>query len=83
MKQLLFNILPKKIRSLKYADKIAHLIYGTIIYLLLSFISKDVALFSIFTTALLIEFVDKLRYNKADILDFLATITIPVILYFI
>lgn len=82
MKKKLFNILPTWLKSLKHADKIAHAIYGTIFYILVNiFLSPDLSLFSIFCLAVGIEMYDKYKGGKADALDFLATIIIPVIIY--
>ena len=83
MKQQLFNILPSWLKQLKHADKIAHAIYGTLFYLLVSLVNPDLALFSTFVLAVGVEMYDKYKRGKADALDFLATILIPTILYII
>lgn len=82
MKQKLFNILPTWLKQLKHADKIAHAIYGTLFYLLVSlFLYNELALFLTFALAVGVEIYDKYRSGKADALDFLATILIPTIIY--
>lgn len=82
MKQQLFNILPTWLKQLKHADKIAHAIYGTLFYLLVSlFLYNELALFLTFALAVGVEIYDKYRSGKADALDFLATILIPTIIY--
>lgn len=84
MKQKLFNILPTWVKKYKHADKIAHALYGTIFYLLTNLIvSTDLSLFLTFTLAALIEVVDKYKGGKADVLDLLATIAIPILLYIV
>lgn len=82
MKQQLFNILPNWLKSLKYSDKIAHAIYGTLSYLLLTlFLDKELSFALVFFLAVLVEFYD-LYTDKAtsDAYDVFATITIPLIL---
>lgn len=82
MKNKLFNILPKAIKKLRYADKIAHAIYGTIFYLLTNMLtSPDLSLFTTFALAVIVEIYDKYKGGKADVLDILATIAMPIILY--
>jgi len=83
MKKKLFNILPNWLKKLKHADKIAHAIYGTLFYLLVSLVNTDLALFLTFVLAVGVEVYDKYKGGKADALDFLATILIPTILYII
>ena len=78
MKQQLFNILPSWLKKLKYADKIAHAIYGTAFYLLVSLVNHDLALFSTFALAVGVEYFDR---PKMDLHDVLATILIPIILF--
>ena len=82
MKKKLFSILPTWVKKLKHADKIAHAIYGTLFYLLVSlFLYNELALFLTFALAVGVEIYDKYRSGKADALDFLATILIPTIIY--
>jgi hypothetical protein len=81
MKKKLFNILPSWLKKLRYADKIAHAFYGTLFYLLISLIDIDLALFLTFALAIGVEIYDKYKGGKADILDALATIAIPIILF--
>ena len=83
MKQQLFNILPTWLKSLKYADKIAHAIYGTLFYLLISLISPEVAILSTFILGVGIEAYDQNKGGKADVFDLLATLIIPIIIYII
>jgi hypothetical protein len=81
MKKKLFNILPSWLKKLRYADKIAHAFYGTLFYLLISLLSNDLALFLTFALAVGVEIYDKYKGEKADMLDALATIAIPTILF--
>ena len=81
MKKKLFNILPSRLKKLRYADKIAHAFYGTAFYLIISLISNDLALFLTFALAIGVEVNDKYKDGKADMLDVLATIAIPIILF--
>lgn len=84
MKNKLFEILPPWLKKLKHGDKIAHAIYGTLFYLLLSLITyNELALFATFCLATFVEVYDKYKGGKFDILDLLATIIIPLILFFI
>ena len=83
MKKKLFNILPSRLKKLRYADKIAHAFYGTLFYLLISLLSNDLALFLTFALAIGVEIYDKYKGGKADMLDVLATIAIPTFLYII
>ena len=84
MKKFLFNILPSFLKNFKHADKIAHAIYGTVFYLLVNLVlSSDLSLFSTFCLAIGIEIYDKYKGGKADVLDALATMIIPTILYVI
>lgn len=78
MKKKLFNILPSWLKQLKHADKIAHDVYGTLFYLLVSLVSPDLALFSTLFLAVGIEYFDR---PKMDLHDVFFTILIPVILY--
>jgi hypothetical protein len=81
MKKKLFNILPSRLKKLRYADKIAHAFYGTTFYLLISLIDTNLALFLTFALAVGVEIYDKYKGGKADMLDALATIAIPTILF--
>lgn len=82
MKKKLFEILPSCLKKLKHGDKIAHVIYGTLFYLLLSLITyNELALFATFCLATGVEIYDKYKGGKSDILDILATIIIPLILF--
>lgn len=81
MKKKLFNILPSRLKKLRYADKIAHAIYGMLFYLLISLIDTNLALFLTFALAVGVEIYDKYKGGKADMLDALATIGIPTILF--
>lgn len=83
MKKKLFNILPSRLKKLRYSDKIAHAIYGTTFYLLIGLINTDLALFLTFALAVGVEIYDKYKGGKADVLDFFATILIPIMLYFL
>lgn len=82
MKKKLFSFLPNWLKKNKYADKIAHAIYGTLFYLLVSlFLYNELALFVTFCLAIGIELYDKYEGGKSDFVDFLATIFIPCIIF--
>lgn len=81
MKQKLFNLLPTWLKTYKQADKIAHAIYGVIIYLCLAFaLPNHWALLITYIIAMGIEIKDSITH-RGDFFDFLFTIIIPTILY--
>jgi hypothetical protein len=76
MKKKLYNLF------LKYSDKLAHAFYGALFYLFLNlFLISELALFLTFALATGIEIYDKHKGGKADVLDFMATVLIPAILF--
>ena len=67
---------------LKHADKLAHAFFGTLFYfVLIFFFSSELSLFLTFALAVGVEIYDKYKGGKADIIDVLATILIPIILF--
>ena len=81
MKQKLFKLLPSFITSYKHGDKIAHAIYGTLFYGILSLIlGGHISLFLTWLLAAGIELYDN-KTHRGDMLDFVATIIIPTLLY--
>jgi hypothetical protein len=85
MKQKLFNLLPSWLRQWKHADKLAHAIYGVLIYLsLLLVIPAHWSLFITYLIGIGVEIYDgNTKGNKPDVFDYFATIIIPTILYLI
>jgi len=85
MKQKLFNILPNWLKKLKHADKVAHAFYGTLIYLVLNlFLPPYLSLYLTFLSAISVEFYDLYtKKGNSDLLDVVATIIIPLLLFFI
>ena len=82
MKKKLFNILPTWLKQLKYADKIAHAIYGTLFYILLAlFLPREFAFFLTFIVGVLVEIADKQKGGESDFYDLIATIIVPIVLY--
>jgi hypothetical protein len=80
MKQKLYSILPKFITTLKHGDKIAHAIYGTLFYLILTLIlGPHISLFLTWVLAAGIEVYD-IRTHKGDMLDFLSTTILPTLI---
>lgn len=81
MKQYLFNLLPSCIKRYKHSDKIAHVLYGVIIYVFLAFaLPNHWALLITYIVAIGIEVKDSITH-RGDYFDFLATIILPSILY--
>jgi hypothetical protein len=81
MKQKLYSILPKFITTLKHGDKIAHAIYGTLFYLILTLIlGPHISLFLTWVLAAGVEIYD-MRTHKGDMLDFLSTTILPTLIY--
>lgn len=67
---------------LKHADKLAHAFFGTLFYLAMNFFfSSELSLFLTFALAVGVEIYDKYKGGKADVLDALATILIPIVLF--
>ena len=81
MKAFLFSLLPAWLRNYKHADKIAHVLYGVIIYVCLTFVLPNHwALFLTWGVALGIEIKDSFTH-KGDFFDFLATVIFPTIIF--
>ena len=62
-------------------DKLLHSFYGTVIYLLLSLFSPIVAILTVIFVAIAKEVYDEVKYKSFDIVDIIATILIPMILF--
>ena len=62
-------------------DKLLHSFYGTVIYLLLSLFSPIVAILTVIFVAIAKEVYDEIKYKSFDIVDIIATILIPVLLF--
>lgn len=81
MKQKLFRLLPPFITSYKHGDKIAHAIYGTLFYGILTLIlGGHISLFLTWLLAAGVEIYDN-KTHRGDILDFVATIIFPTLMY--
>lgn len=81
MKQKLFKLLPSFITSYKHGDKIAHAIYGTLFYGILALILEGhISLFLTWLLAAGVEIYDN-KTHRGDMLDFLATVIIPTLIY--
>lgn len=81
MKQKLFKLLPSFITSHKHGDKIAHAIYGTLFYGILTLIlGGHISLFLTWLLAAGVEIYDN-KTHRGDILDFVATIIFPTLMY--
>lgn len=62
-------------------DKLLHSFYGTVIYLLLSLFSPIVAILAVVFVAIAKEVYDEVKYKSFDIIDIIATILIPILLF--
>lgn len=62
-------------------DKLLHSFYGTLLYVLVSIYSPLLAIWVTILIGLIKEVYDEYRYGGFDILDILATIAIPSVLY--
>lgn len=81
IKSRLYNLLPSFITTYKHGDKIAHTIYGTLFYGILSLIlGGHISLFLTWLLAAGVEVNDN-KTHRGDILDFLATVIIPTLIY--
>lgn len=63
-------------------DKLSHSFYGTLTYVLVSVYSPLLAIAATILSALAKELYDEYKYGGFDILDIMATIFFPVLLYF-
>ena len=62
-------------------DKLLHSFYGVLIYISMSLINLELALWSVVIIAMFKEFYDEYMYGKFDYVDILYTVAIPYILY--
>ena len=62
-------------------DKLLHSFYGVLIYITMSLINLELALWAVVIIAMVKEFYDEYMYGKFDYVDILATIAIPYTLY--
>lgn len=62
-------------------DKLLHSFYGVLIYISMSLINLELALWAVVIIAMVKEFYDEYMYGKFDYVDILYTIVIPCILY--
>lgn len=62
-------------------DKLLHSFYGTCIYILLSFANPLFAVLSVIIVAIAKEVYDEVKYKGFDIVDIVATILIPMMLF--
>ena len=62
-------------------DKLLHSFYGTVIYLLLSLFSPIFAILTVIFVAIAKEVYDEVKYKGFDIVDIVATILIPMMLF--
>lgn len=62
-------------------DKLLHSFYGTVIYLLLSLFSPIFAILTVIFVAIAKEVYDEIKYKSFDIVDIIATILIPMLLF--
>lgn len=62
-------------------DKLLHSFYGVLIYIGMSLVNLELALWSVVILAMAKEFYDEYKYGKFDYMDILYTVTIPYILY--
>jgi hypothetical protein len=85
MKKKIFNLFPQWFRILPHSDKIVHAILGTLMYLmLLLFLASHYAFFITVGISLAIEMYDEFSgKGTPDILDAIATIIIPFLLFLI
>ena len=62
-------------------DKLLHSFYGTLTYIIISFFSHNIAMFSVIALAVSKEVYDDRKYGGFDWKDIVATIIIPLLLY--
>lgn len=62
-------------------DKLLHSFYGTVIYLLLSLFNPIVAILTVIFVAIAKEVYDEIKYKGFNIIDIIATILIPMLLF--
>lgn len=70
----------KKLASIPH-DKLLHSFYGTIVYILLSYINPSIAIAAVFILAISKEIYDEIKYGGFDYKDIIATIVIPILIY--
>ena len=62
-------------------DKLLHSFYGVLVYILMSLVDLELALWIVIILAVAKECYDEYKYGRFDYVDILATITIPYALY--
>lgn len=62
-------------------DKLLHSFYGVLIYISMSLINLELALWAVVIIAIVKEFYDEYMYGGFDYVDILYTVAIPCILY--
>lgn len=62
-------------------DKLLHSFYGVLVYIGMSLVNLELALWSVVILAMVKEFYDEYKYGKFDYVDILYTVAIPCILY--
>lgn len=70
-----------KLTNMLPMDKCGHAVYGTATYAVLAPFGELFALFCVVLIALLTEVFDYMGSGNAEFNDFVATITIPLVLY--
>lgn len=62
-------------------DKLLHSFYGVLVYILMSLVDLELALWTVVILAVAKECYDEYKYGRFDYVDILATIAIPYTLY--
>ncbi len=62
-------------------DKLLHSFYGTLIYLPISYVDSSIALGVVAVVALSKEILDEKDYGGFDLVDIIATMLIPTLIY--
>ena len=62
-------------------DKLLHSFYGVLIYITMSLINLELALWAVVIIAMVKEFYDEYKYGRFDYMDILATVILPYLLY--
>ena len=62
-------------------DKLLHSFYGTLTYIIVSYINHDIAMLSVIALAVSKEEYDERKYGGFDWKDIVATTVIPMMLY--
>ena len=82
MKKWLYNLFPEWFNKLPHSDKYKHLVVGLIIFLSFCLVFKVLVAFLVtLFVAILTEIYDKItKKGTPEIMDILATITVPLII---